>query len=144
MKSIVSDVNSITVFICQIQDGLGFQSSRVIYLGWNLSITSLLEQVLNLLKLPFCSFPKWKRLLRVNEIFWHIVNYYLLLPLHGNRLLINHQLPDLMVLWQAVCNPSLERRGTEGGPCGKAGVPVAKERADEGTGGFEADSRKHC
>lgn len=49
-----------------------------------------------------------------------------------------------MVLWQAVCNPSLERRGTEGSLCGKAGVPVAKERADEGTGDLEAASRKRC
>lgn len=66
------------------------------------------------------------------------------MALYGNRLLINHQLPDLMVLWQAVCNPSLERKGTEVSICGKAGIPVAKERRDEGTGGFEADLPKHC
>lgn len=40
--------------------------------------------------------------------------YYMLLPLHGNSLLANSQLPDFTVLWQAVCSPSLERRGTEG------------------------------
>lgn len=68
----------------------------------------------------------------------------MLLPLHGSNSLVNCQLPDLIVLWQAVCSPSLERRGTEEVCGGKAGVPVAKERAGEGTVGFEAESYEHC
>lgn len=49
--------------------------------------------------------------------------YYLFLLLHGNNLLKNYQLPDFIVLWQAVCIPSLERGLEESGV--KASVPMA-------------------
>lgn len=56
----------------------------------------------------------------------HSKYFYLCLPSHGNSLLVNYQLPDLMALWQSVCSPSLEVSG------GKARVTMAKERGGEG------------
>lgn len=62
------------------------------------------------------------------------------LPLHGNSLLVNYQLPDLIVLWLAVCVSSLEGRWKKEVHGGKARIPMAQEGATEGTVDFKQSS----